>query len=109
MTARQQASVIASVLWHLERSESGESDPKFQDCYRLAWITTLYCSRGYSQPYIAAHYTVFGCHPAELTRRLDHARRVHLGKYYDDFYPQNKKAAQSEVSPPKARSAAAGK
>lgn len=73
-------------LLYLEKAEAKEIDPWLRDDIRIAWITTLYASRGDLQAHTDATYRVLGCHPHQVWPRLEARRRAALGASYDKFF-----------------------
>ena len=71
------------VLRYLERAEHHEPEVEARDSYRLAWLLLLYSSRGLPEPFVQAHYRVFGIHPGKLQAELEARRRSQLGPLYD--------------------------
>jgi hypothetical protein len=74
------------VLAYLEKAELKESDPWLRDDVRIAWIATLYASRGNSQPFVDATYRVLGCHPDQVWSRIEARRHAQLGVDYEKFF-----------------------
>jgi hypothetical protein len=68
------------VLVYLEKCERKESDPWLRDDIRIAWITTLYASRGNPQPHIDATYKVLGIHPDRVWPAICARRAALLGE-----------------------------
>jgi hypothetical protein len=87
MAAARLRRVTQRILWHLEQAEICETHPDFQDAFRLAWITVLYAARGEAQPFVHAHYRVYGLHPGRLAAAVEARRRAQLGPFYEVFYP----------------------
>jgi len=67
------------VLVRLEAAEHKESDVWLRDDIRIAWITTLYASRGNPQPHIDATYKVLGIHPDKVWPAICARRAAILG------------------------------
>jgi hypothetical protein len=89
------------VLVYLEQAERKEIDPWFRDDIRIAWITTLYASRGNQQAHIDATYRVLGCHPDQVWSRIVARRKAQLGPLYAQVWggaSSPKKPVQSEKS-----------
>jgi hypothetical protein len=89
------------VLVYLEQTERKEIDPWLRDDIRIAWITTLYASRGNSQPHIDATYRVLGCHPDQVWERILERRKAQCGSLYAQVWggaSSPKKPVQSEKS-----------
>lgn len=74
------------ILSRLETAEIHEPNPHLQTDYRIAWITVLYASRGYSLPHVSASYQALGCHPDEVWPRIVAHRKAHLGTLYEQFF-----------------------
>jgi hypothetical protein len=87
MAAARLRRVTQRILGHLEQAEICEMQPDFQDAFRLAWITVLYAARGEAQPFVHAHYRVYGLHPDRLAAAVEARRRAQLGPFYEVFYP----------------------
>lgn len=70
------------VLVYLGVAERKESDPWLRDDIRIAWITTLYASRGNPQPHVDATYRVLGIHPDKVWPAILARREALLGRQY---------------------------
>jgi hypothetical protein len=70
------------VLARLEAAERKESDVWLRDDIRIAWITTLYASRGNPQPHIDATYRVLGIHPDKVWPAICARRAAILGRSF---------------------------
>jgi hypothetical protein len=81
--------VTERILSHLQEAENREPNPDFQDAFRLAWITVLHAARGEAQPFVSAHYRVYGLHPDKLRIAVEARRRAQLGPLYEFFYPES--------------------
>jgi hypothetical protein len=67
------------VLARLEAAEQKESDVWLRDDIRIAWITTLYASRGNPQAHVDATYKVLGIHPDKVWPAICARRAALLG------------------------------
>lgn len=85
------------VLTQLECAELQESNPHFQDDYRIAWITALRAGRGEAEAYVSASYSVLGLHPAKVWPAILERRAALLGNLTVKSLPP-KKPSQSERS-----------
>lgn len=74
------------ILSRLEQAEASEPNPHLQCDYRIAWITVLYASRGYSSPHVCACYRVLGLHPARVWPAIVARRKARLGSLYEQFF-----------------------
>lgn len=68
------------VLVCLEAAERKEFDPWLRDDIRIAWITTLYASRGNPQPHVDATYRVLGLRPDKVWPAICARRAALLGR-----------------------------
>jgi hypothetical protein len=80
-------SLTMRVLSRVEQAESRESNPHFQDDYRIAWITVLRASRGERMPHVSATYAVLGLHPDKVWPAIVERRKSLLGADYSKFFP----------------------
>jgi hypothetical protein len=95
---------VERVLGRLWQAELHEPNPHFQCDYRIAWLTLLYAARGYSQPFVAATYSVLGLHPDKVWPAIVERRKALLGSLFEEFWGASvsvqtqppKKPAQSE-------------
>lgn len=90
--------MVQRILSRLELAEVRESNPHFQDDYRISWITVLRAARGESRAHVSASYAVLGLHPEKVWSALTAQRRAKLGALYAEFFGVNlppKKPAQS--------------
>ena len=83
------------VLSQLECAELQESNPHFQDDYRIAWITALRAGRGEADAYVSATYAVLGLHPEKVWPAILERRAALLGNLAVQGLPP-KKPSQSE-------------
>jgi hypothetical protein len=77
------------ILAGLEAAELHETNPHFQDDYRIAWITVLRAGRGQWIPHISATYAVLGLHPNRVWPAIVARRKKKCGRYYELFYPND--------------------
>lgn len=91
------------ILYHLARAEYREPNPWFQDDIRIAWITVLYASYNYPQPFVTATYQVLGIHPDKVAAAIEARTRAVLGPCYELFYPRLPPKKPSTSAFPKAR------
>ena len=86
------------ILDQLESAEWHESNPHFQDDYRIAWITTLRAARGEIIPHVSATYSVLGLHPDKVWAAMIERRKLLLGAEFEGF---QKATSLAESSSPK--------
>jgi hypothetical protein len=80
------------VLLRLERAERNEPQARYQDDYRVSWLTVLYAMRGDAvecSPHVLATYKVFQCHPDKVWPQLVARRKALLGREYHACYDAN--------------------
>jgi hypothetical protein len=80
--------LVRRILARLEAAELKETNPHFQDDYRIAWVTVLCAGdrRAHPHPHVEASYRVLGLHPDKVWPAIQARRRAKLGKEYDKFY-----------------------
>ena len=86
------------ILSRLERAETREPNPHFQDDYRIAWITVVRASRGERIPHVSATYAVLGLDPDKVWPAIVARRKALLGPLYESWWGVSlprKKPAQS--------------
>jgi hypothetical protein len=91
--------MVERILARLARAEWRESNPHFQDDYRISWIAVLNASRGERFPHVNATYAVLGLHPDAVWPAIVERRKTLLGAEYASWWGSNlppKKPAQSE-------------
>lgn len=91
--------ITRRVLTRLEDAEVRESNPHFQDDYRIAWITVMRASRGEVRPHLSATYAVLGLHPDRVWPAIVARRKAILGSGFEKFCGVSlppKKPVQSE-------------
>ena len=96
------------ILFRLEQAEWRESNPHFQDDYRIAWITVLRAARGEPIPHLTATYAVLGLHPSKVWPAIVARRKALLGSAYEFFYgslPPKKPAQPVRVAARKKQTA----
>lgn len=77
------------VLVRLEQAEKKEQDEHLKTDVRIAWVTTLYASRGNPQPHIDASFKVLGLHPDKVWPSIVAKRKAQLGSEYSLWYEAN--------------------
>ena len=80
-------SISERVLARLAEAERKELDPWLRDDYRIAWITTLYASRGNKQAHVDASYRVLGLHPDKVFPQIVARRMAKLGDQFLIWFP----------------------
>ena len=80
------ATITRRILSRLEQAEASEPNPHYQCDYRIAWISVLAASRGYSSPHVCACYRVLGLHPARVWPAIVARRKARLGSLFEQFF-----------------------
>lgn len=102
-----QALLVERVLAELQRAETNEQNPHWQDDYRIAWITVLRAAQGVAEPHTSATYTVLGVHPDKVWPSIVARRKARLGPLYEEFFGLELPAKKPVQSVRLARKAAA--
>lgn len=79
-------SLVERILARLEAAEARETNPHFQDDYRIAWITVLHAARGEADPHFWATYTVLRTAPDQVWPIMVKNRKAKLGLRYEEFF-----------------------
>ena len=76
------------ILDRLWEAEISEEDIWFRQDYRQVFITVSLASKGNTEPFVAASYTLYSLHPDKVWPRILANRKARLGKEFADWYDQ---------------------